>query len=325
MYIALIARDNWQKVNKCDALLWRHDNDCGYIYKGKKYSVLIDTIKDIYEERGFITQVIAIPYAKYINSNSYSNAFSINSTYFYYDFICKMLNKFLSGKFNIDKKCNRVEFYSKILNLSMPKIVIGIQPDIYLCEACSLLNIPIYDMQHGNIESSRILYSGYKFTPKFLTWDESSKNILKETFSNNIDIIVVGHPFLNRFRDMDIKDILVHDCINEYKIKKINDNKNILVSIRTETGESFKFMPEVLINFIKNTATQYNYFIRAHPINQEEQLNFLNKEFSTYKNINFIEATRIPLPLLLNSIDFHITYHSAVAIECALVGIKLFY
>lgn len=327
--IILQTRDTWSKIPINDILLLRHDNDCGYTYKNRRYSQLIDSIEYLYNRQGVTCCTIASPFSGHIY-NSYSKVYSINRIYFILNVALKLsfysrLKKFIE---NVLK-----EFWIKILKKAKIKLIIGIQPDYYLCDAAKILNIPIYDIQHGAIESSIRLYSNRhqlrNFHPTgFLLWDSSSFDILKQS---NLDVgssLVIGNPFIYRFIRKYNDDKYVNDVEEMYNFNIKNQSKiNILYSTQWGLSEyynvDFKVIPKVIEQIINENQDKYNFFIKVHPIEGESQINILKNTLDFSKSSVFLEELKnVPLPYLLNNMDLHITYHSAVTKECVDFGIN---
>jgi len=326
IYILITTRDSWKKIKKCSVLLIRQDNDCGYTFENKKYSTLIDSTKFFFENNGYRCETIAAPYSRYIGKETHSFALSMNRSYFFFTLLSKIVNT---------KSFDRVNLWKKLLELSKPSIIIGIQPDLYLCKASLIQGIAVYDLQHGSIESSIRYYSSFsnikgfeRVKPTgFLLWDSASKRIIENSNIAKPNTIIVEHPFMFRFKKKSKIDKLVNDANEQWQSTFNNDKPNILITMQWGLREiyntKFDFLPIEIFNIINQTKNKYNYFIRAHPVNQIEQINFLKKKFIRDQgSVNVIDATKMPLPILLFNSNLHITHHSAVTIEASYYGVK---
>lgn len=330
LYTSIIAKDSWKKIKKCDVLLLKHDNNHNYLYENKKYSTLIDSIAYFYEKNGYTYQTVAKPFSRFIGEGVSGKPLSVNSSYFIYG----VLNKVFKKLFN-SNVFNRTSLWIRVLERAKPTIVIGVQPDMYTCQACYLANIPVYDLQHGAIESSVRHYSSvkvlsdpsYALPSGFLLWNKNSKETLRRLMNIDKNLFVVGHPFLSRFQKNLDDDRLVKSAFDEWNAPFVNNKPNILVTTQYGLKEYYKtdfdILPRELIELIKETQDIYNFFLRAHPVDRNKQISFFIDEFSEYSNsINFIEVTEMPLPILLSYTSLHITYHSAVTLECSMYGLK---
>lgn len=321
--IFFTTKDNWEKINKADILLLRHDVDCGIMYNNKKYSTLVNSIEYLYNRCGYTCVTVAKPYSKDIQ-NSFSEIYSINRTYFVFTLFEKLFNK--------NKKIN---LWIKILKKSQIKVVIGIQPDLYLCKACIEIEIPIYSLQHGAIESDIRCYTDIKYKKNnnyiqptgFLVWDEDSLFTLKKSNLDITNSYIIGHPFIYRFIKQYNDDIYIKNLEEYSNIFEQNDKPNILITtqwgLKDYYNTEFDLLPRELIEVIKQTSGNYNYYIRLHPVNKAKQLNSICESLDINKyNINVKEVTEMPLPFVLKQISLHITFHSAVTKECCFFGIN---
>lgn len=316
-----LKRSTWKELPSCDVLLLRHDNDCGINFDGKKYSALIDSLCYLFTRNGYRCSTVVLPFSENIDNN-YSKVYAIDKEYVIHSLLGKFYFTRLFGLHNR----YIINIWSKIIKRTKAKIVIGIQPDIFVCSAGSLSSVPVYDLQHGCIESSVRFYNNYKCQPYgFLTWDQNSLNILVDNGLNTSTSLVLGHPFIYRFHVKNIDDIFVAKYV-ECNVTE-NDLENILITTQpnldTYYNAGFKVLPQELIDLIYETKDSYNYFIRVHPVLKEI---YIDKIYTIFKGISsslqIDKATNIPLPALLSSIDLHITYHSAVVKECSQFGIN---
>ena len=230
----------------------------------------------------------------------------------------------------------RTMLWQRVLNHVKPELVIGIQPDVSLCRACRMSNIPVYDFQHGIIASDHLWYgkklkdvAGGDLPTGFLCWDKNSANVLAQWApSRGLSVCVVGNPWFQRFQYPVEKDQLVQDALVKGRIFT-NNRPTILVSLQWGLhlhyyqGSDFnKVMCKALETVIKKTHDKYNWLLRLHPVQKrgaEAQYceDYLSREFGDYPTVEWHKVSRFPLPLVLNESDLHITDMSTVVIEAA--------
>jgi hypothetical protein len=202
--------------------------------------------------------------------------------------------------------------------------------------------IPVYDLQHGVINDEGDWY-GKKFrvdTPQsdlpdgFLCWDKPSAMALRKWAPDKgIDVRIIGNPWFMRFSEMDQTDTLVQDAINTGRIFN-NEKPVILVSLQWGLREFFYeniefngVMVDALEKVILETVGAYNWLLRLHPIQlrgpeKKKVQHYLEHTFGHFSSIEWHEASELPLPVVLQQVDLHITYSSAVVIEAAWMGLQ---
>lgn len=216
---------------------------------------------------------------------------------------------------------NYKKFYIKLFNALKTKTV------VLLCYysgnetfgatiAATKLGIKCYDLQHGPVNSQHPLYTGYTNAPihgynsipkKFLCWsknDIENVNLYNRSeFVKNHNALYFGHPWIS--------------FVNRLQID-VSLPKNIALFSAQPLSEPFN---EELFELIQETQNKYSWFIRLHP----RQLNDLEKYNSLlqkkYTNFNIIDASKLPLPVILSNTILHVTRFSGVAIEASLFKI----
>ena len=221
------------------------------------------------------------------------------------------------------------------LKKSIPKIVLGVQPEPALCAAAKDLNIDVYDIQHGVVAISdwpyakEIAQNFFSDAPKgILLWDTNSlKTASRWARANNIELIEVGNPWFERFKVKNKNDKLINGQKASFSFTA-NKEKNILISLQPKLKDLHYSDIEfdgILFEELKQIIamrTDVNWLIRLHPDhfrNKEVDImfNYFEQTFANSSHVNWLEATSAPLPLLLSEVDLHITDSSSVVIECA--------
>ncbi|MCK9275953.1 MAG: hypothetical protein M0P57_12775 [Syntrophales bacterium] len=336
-----LFNDSWKKLNPCDVLLVRGDGDCGYVYKGKAYAPLIDSIGDLGIMRNLVIESVAIPYSKLIGQSAYSSPVSYNRSALFVGLIRRII-WFIRGRAKGESWANnqRMHIWDLILKKTDPKCVIGIQPDVGLCRAGRIHDIPVFDLQHGVIDDGNPWYSEkYRSeTPEkdlpsgFLCWDESSAAILRKWApQKGINVEVVGNPWFVRFLIENPDDSLVREIIHTERI--FNNHKPVIL-VSLQWGLDFYYkndtfngvMVDALEKVILETADSYNWLLRLHPvqlraIKKEEIRNYLENTFGHLSSVEWGTCSELPLPVLLRQVDLHITDMSSIVVEAGWMGI----
>ena len=340
---ATLIPDTWQTLEHCDVMLVRHDWNCGYTYDGKAYAQLSDSFGELFGKRGLVTRSVARPYSRLIGALAYGLPVSFNRVAFINSLLRRILwvlkDRTYSTEWN--NKRNQ-DIWCKILERAKPRYVIGIQPDVGLCRAGKMKKIPVYDLQHGVINDDHNWY-GKKFridTPPsdlpdgFLCWDEPSAMALRKWVPDKgIDVRIIGNPWFMRFSKMDQADKLVQDVINTGRIFN-NEKITILVSLQWGLHEFYyknvKFngvIVDALEQVILETAGDYNWLLRLHPVQlrgseKEKALHYLAHTFGYLTSVEWHKSSELPLPIVLQQTDLHITDMSTVVIEAAWMGLQ---
>jgi len=341
--MTLQTKDTWQHINTCDVLLVRHDNDCGYTFHNKAYAQIIDSFGELCTKRGLIIGSVATPYSKLVGKRAFHSPVSYNQSLSIICIFGKIIRLIKGNNIGTEWiESHLLNLWCKILEKTSPKCVIGIQPDVFLCRAGKIKNIPIYDLQHGTIVDDHPWYGkNYRIaTPiqnlpdGFLCWDDqSAATISKWAYNKGIRVIKIGNPWFLRFFRIHPDDLLVNEALVNCIIT--DDNRPcILVSL--EDGFAARWYPdkkfngimfEALEKVILDTVELYNWVIRLHPIQirgkeRDMVLNYLRIAFGAEKTQKWLLASEMPLPVLLSKTDLHITGSSTVVIESALMGIR---
>ncbi|WP_318484965.1 hypothetical protein [Photobacterium leiognathi] len=332
----LIRIHNYKAFKNVDVLLTHQDADCALKIKDKAYPPHIGALIDELKKRNLTYIVINGPSAKIYGDNHYFNAYEFN-----FSLLLTRTLSFLLDKINLSYLGDKIKSlpWRLILKRLQPKVIIGIQPHPGLCIASRNLNIDVYDYQHGVIDKKHWWYGGkcktlpINWLPTgYLCWDQNSANALLELRNySDSSCTVIGNLWVNSFKKNENNPLK-----NEFRTNLNFDKnkKNVLVSLQWGLEEyypdsDFWVMPDTLKNIIKSRVSDTNWFIRLHPkqvycdhAEASKTLEYLQKEFGSLSNVEWSKSTELPLPILLDYIDLHITDMSSVVIEAAMYGIR---
>ena len=335
--LSLLHPPAFRKLHKADLLVVRHDADCSYNYRGQAYSPLIDTVVELAEREGHDVVSVATAYSRFTGVKAFASPVSLNRRFFAVALAGFMLKPFVPAQTILRWKSRcRQRLWENVLEHVCPKLIIGIRPDNYLCAASRGLSIPVYDLQHGSISPDHIWYGQelQNETPiqecptGMLFWDQESENVLSLWSQRvGLDTLVIGNPWFSRFANQLNDDRLVSDALKNRKLFD-NNKPTILVSLQWGlaylyySGTEFSLMAEALKQVIRETSRQFNWALRLHPVQMRGEelkstLAVIGAEFASVKDLNWKEASEIPLPALLSQIDLHITDFSSVVVEAS--------
>ena len=269
-----------------------------YLYRKKKFYIDLNACRLWCKER-------KLPY-------NVLNDFFIRNSYYLIFFLKKHLQKVIS-KYKL-KICFVSTWYS---NYGMA-----------LSWAAKEQSIPCYDLQHGisGASSSRVYSSwsripaeGYKLIPSgFWCWTKEDALAVDQWGSNQTPPIrtVVGGCVWQRLWLENKQPQEIFSASNPVE-RLINvSRKNILFTTQGNNP------PEILFDMLENSPSDWNWWIRCHPM-MIEKLDNYERVFSRFgAKINVREATLTFLPFLLSKVDIHITGWSAVTYDALSFGIK---
>lgn len=336
---SVFINDTWKQIGECDVLMIRHDIHCGYVFQGKAYAHLLDSLAEYLTIAGVVCRTIASPYSLLVGERAHNSPISINRF-----FLKSALLKYIGSVFYGKKRSHAWDFerkkvfFKKIFGRSKAKFVISIGIPNHLISACKESGVSLYQIQHGVMSDKRIRFfqsfitNNNEFPTGFLCWDEASEDFFNKLDSDEFEILTIGNPWFLRFYFPKETDCLVKQ--SEKEIEEIgfisNQRPNILVTLqyglKKYFGEENNTMIEALRKVILETKDKYNWLLRMHPtayqgVDKREQLDFLKSNFGGEENIEWEVSTRLSLPVLLKNVDLHITYNSSTVIEAAWFGI----
>lgn len=338
---SLTIQDNWREIVPCDALLICHDHDRGFYFRGQHYAQLLDSFGELLKSKGLSTTSVARPFSRFVKKKAYREPFSLNRSAFIALIKSKVQNLIQDFiKTQNQTKDASIDLWVSILKVARPNIVVAIQPEKVLCAASKKLSIPIYDLQHGNIDDESPFYSKSfglgsnqdNLPTGYLCWNQESANVLLDwTPKKNVEVHIVGNPWFNRFLHKREDDELVQELITTESLST-SDAPTILVTLQwgrdlySDGNVTNGVMPTELEKTILQTANQYDWLIRLHPLQlhgQEAPMvkKYMRSTFSDVKNVYWEDCSNIPLPMVMAQADLHVTYDSCTTVEASWIGL----
>lgn len=331
-----VFRTKFPNLPQADVLTFAIDCDRYIEFEGKYYSPLINTLEESFERRGLECISISRVNSEKKEEKTHGRVYSPEGAFARALLFKRFRSLFNKNKYTYSNYEERI--WLKILKLSKVKAVVGITPSRELCTACHQLGVWVADIQHGVISDSHDWYGANfrKNDPRtwvpdaFLCWDTGAVDtITKWTTKTEIEVRLIGNPWINRFRNPLADDRLVNHMKEKYSLPK-NGKKNILISLQwDDSWRNERYIDKALEEFILKNLDNYNWYFRLHPNMVHGFAKDDGKKFFQYFNATFPEgtveckkATEMPLPLLLSMIDGHITWFSSVCIEAAYFGVR---
>ncbi len=231
------------------------------------------------------------------------------------------------------QKINNLKFYyiTKLKRIN-PKLgfVVNFYGDEQMAFilACKELNITTIDIQHGVQGPLHLGYGNWNRVPKygypqlpnyFWVWSKFEKENI-DKWSKKIGCnkaVVVGNLFSQIWKDGDSKLVVEFDKKFQ-NLKKYKAKYSVLITLSPHTES---LMGE-LLNVLKKTQYDFNWFIRLHP-GMVKDLNKIKAKLNglDIHNYEISETSCLPLQTILRNVDAHITCQSSCVIEAADFGV----
>jgi hypothetical protein len=343
---ALLIPDSVGSISCADVVILRHDADCGYLFEGKKYSQLADTLALKLHENGLTTLTIATPYSAYDPGVCYNDPVSMNRITFLGNICARALRYLTFGRKTMQiSRMLRQWAWRRVIAKSKPRLVVGIQPPLELFEVCMREGIPCYDLQHGVVLPEELYYAALVEILRFsdqqvgiLCWDEATVRKIRAATEENphVDTPLVGNLWVRRFLHPSSSDKLTQQAIGEAPL--VTGKPVILITLQWRLQELYRLrnvqetlsgwvMPQSLENIIRSTCDEFDWWIKMHPVaigsrEGQQQLNYLTRTFGGLAGVHFgPEVLGTPLPALMKFAHAHLTDSSACTLEAQQFGL----
>ena len=104
--------------------------------------------------------------------------------------------------------------------------------------------------------------------------------------------------------------------LHEFKTIKTKGMMPVLLSLQAGIN-----LPEWIICYIKKTESKIQWFVRQHPVRDWVQEQIISR-LRGLGNVEIDFSSLCPLTIILQCVSFHITSHSAVVSDAAVIGLK---
>jgi hypothetical protein len=216
------------------------------------------------------------------------------------------------------------EMWGKIFKQYKPKkiFILHYEQPIYFMAilAANELSIHSIDLQHGLIGKTHPTYTcwasmpkeGYQMLPShFWCWGDVYTEIINEWAckTNRHKAFSASNMWL---LDWKKNAAYTHDLLEGYaNVLQLDSSKpTILFSLQ------FIENPDFIYNFIKATQDKYQWIIRLHPGLASQKEHYINYVHDLGIRKAIVQTSQeIPLYIVLQKIQFHVTRYSTVAIE----------
>lgn len=315
-----------------------HDTDRSYLYEGRWYSPVMDTIEDDLREQGVSCVSVARVISEIKGDKAYGHVLSPEGGFARALIGKRIKSLFQRGRYAFSWQERAV--WRSVLLATGARFALAIQPSREMCSACHELGVWVADVQHGVIGQAHPWYGATfrqddppeQLPSAFLVWDEESAQVIRSWASpSGPTAHIIGNRWLSRFSAARAGDGLVNSALERFTAASppAANKPAILVTLSWGTvAIPNGFITEALCNVIRQTADRYRWMVRLHP----NQIN----GFATHEGdrfpvfcerelkgaVDWEASTQAPLPAVLRETDLHICWNSSSCIEAAMLGIR---
>lgn len=339
LVFSIFQPDDYSKIEKTDVLVFSGDLDKGELLEsGVRFNKVTDTLAVVARSRGHSVQEIAWPGSQIVRGKCWSNAFSVSRSFALSLFSEKFLPANLSNP-----------FFTRLLRRASPRIIFTIGGFSALRRAAHDLGIPCVEVLHGKGYVSDIneWFGEGHYLKKVIAFDDRSALTIESQWGADCEVFVVRDYWVESFLSPhpSLEKLLLQQQVPEL-FEDVEDRQRgfkyrILVTLTWGyAGEAVgtklglngvlpnTLFPETLLDLIEHLGPQAFWGFRLHPVQlhsgrpiYRRQRRLIAKLLGKYSNVDWVETSRIPLPVLLGSATHHITMMSMSSYEAAQFGV----
>jgi len=335
---SLKGRDTYKHLEPCEVLLICHDADRFINLGGAVFSPLIDPVGLKLSEHQIRVSQLSHPFSVLTNSRAHGSPKQMNRSYL----LSVLLDKAMGRIFPTSHPRQVEKLWKAIFQVCKPKILITIGAPIEMCRAAECLGILNIEILHGYRYES--IPWGYddrlsdELPDLFFALDDLSSDLFRTLVTSTGACHTVDNPwyeFLNGFHNSRHEAFLNWSKLLDAHLLNFRAQKqNILVCLQWgyAKDEMFKnvfqngLFPLVLDRIVAETAVTHNWIFRLHPVQMYEkrykqQREYLKRFTNRFPNALSYEIQHVPLPIIFQHVDFHMTPGSGSTSEAITFGV----
>jgi hypothetical protein len=257
----------------------------------KKYAdKYLDSLLTLCDEKSVNWVHISRPPSKIFGAKTFSNAYSINKSYFLATLL-DLLNRISleRGEQRFRSKSYRVKFFKKILVDLKPRVVLTIGYLTELCIAAEDLKIPLVEVLHGK---------GYSRDPRYWLCRGPARNIHPPYVvcydQITADLIKLKLPDVEllQVEDLSLRLFQSSSFDNSSRPKLPKNVRNVLVTLQWGYAGEIEslsgqlrdgLLPNGLLDAINLAGSRVHWTLRLHPVQIAKE----NNIYTNQKNIYF--------------------------------------
>lgn len=310
-----------------------HDVDRSMKEGSKAYSPILRGLREIYDELGFAAVNLTHPYTICPPESVLGGSYTVNYRTLWDRLTLIPLRLAAPERAERIRLDRETRFYKMLLRRLRPSLIMSIQPPLGMCAAARQLGITVIEPMHGtNFSTTNTIFTKHfsideRYLPRIvLAFDDVTQNTLL-SLTTRRDV----RPF--RTRD----PWLQYNRLAKVRFGTYNQSsgrKTVLVTLQWGYDGEREALSNIIPNGIMHpalegvfeAAPEVDFRIRMHPIQVNKpgyahHRRYIEDLAARTPNVEVTEATSLPLPILLDASDGHITMSSGAVGNAADVGV----
>lgn len=337
-YGTLRKSDDFKVIGTCSVLFVCHDVDRGIDMSGLAFSPLIDPIRSNLEKIGIKSAVVAQPFSILGLGKAPGSPRTINRKYLAGSIQGRFGRIFFKRRYNISHK----NLWKTILEKSQASVVVAIGSSVELSTAANEHGVHLIELLHG-YNYGEIPW-GYDLRPPdqlpstILSLDDkSTKTFSKLSTSKNFCITVKNpwYEYLLSGANNDDSDFESFHTMKQFLIDQKGENKKlVIVCLQWGYGRGERFdgifrnglFPEQIESLLVDQQSDELWIFRLHPVQVREvkykaEREYLAEFTDKFSNAFSYEVQMLPLPMILEIADAHLSPASGSTSEALSFGV----
>lgn len=305
------------------------------------FSPLLSPIQEHYARLDYDAVNLSYPLSYYDSSAIRGGAIIINRPYIVIWLIEIVERALLGRKIAAKKKSQRrFHLFRGLLTKIRPKLIFATQAAPEFCTAAHDLGIAVIEPMHGmNLSSSdRILQATIRgidtnaLPDAYLAFDDRTRDTLIELIGERgIAVYRMPHPWHVECQN---PDSILSGARNSSILNDADKRIKILVSLQWGYAGERKSLSNIIPNGVLHPSVEQAiadnprvlWLLRLHPVQlrgrgYEPHRQVIQSLSEKYDNVDWEDATVLPLPTILANVQGHITMSSGTCGEAAIFGV----
>ena len=341
-YVSALAVPDTRAAPRAGSLvlLSCHDVDRSMREEDRRFSPLLDGIRDVVEQLGYTTVNLTHPYAVFGSVQVKGGTITINYRALLVRLRAMWYRSVSPRRAQVVRLELETRLYRNLLKALNPEVVFSIQPPPAMCGAARQLGVTIIEAMHGtNISLRDQVFRAHMVSPDHLlprcvlSFDEvTHATVLALCVGRDIVAMNWRDPWLQACRRLQAR--AEPASCPESAAGAIGTR--VLVTLQWGYDGERPTLSNIIPNGILHPALEavfamtarsdITFLVRMHPIQMtspgyRHHRRYLESLAARYPNVELKRATAHPLPLLLDEVSAHVTMSSSAVGEAAAANV----
>lgn len=305
------------------------------------FSPLLSPIQEYYARLSYQAVNLSYPLTYVDSSAVRGRAIIINRPYIAI-WLMEAVERTLLGKQAAVKKKNhrRARLFRKLLTRLKPRLIFATQATPEFCTAAHDLGIAVIEPMHGmNLSpADKILQATicgidtYALPDAYLAFDDRTRDTLLELLGERkIAVYRMPHPWHIECQN---PESVLSGARNSPVLTNTGNRMKILVSLQWGYAGERDTLSNIIPNGVLHPSIEQAiadnpeilWLLRLHPVQLRAQGYEFHRQFvqalsEKYANVEWEDATDLPLPAILSHVQGHITMSSGTCGEAAIFAV----